>query len=352
MKLDELYDRIHDAVLSLNYEEIWRGFSPLKFALYDDESCFFDGAYIEKTDDFCANTSIAYKGEQIAIWKVEGDPDITVLTSKIVHEMFHGYQTVKGWDCWADESEALYRYRYNIENLTIRMRENELLVSLSDRFDPAVYKELLSHRKLRSEKFPYEYSYECKVEEIEGSATYVEQMVLRQLDKSAAAGMTARMRSVITDPECLFPIRISSYFTGALLINAMVASGDYYFSSANRPVIDRVIVGTDRSDGSFPGKTELCKKVSDAVASYNRESERIIRSALEKNAIIAEGPLELLGVNIYDARFYMGYITSRYFMQYRGESGKTTLSGNFVIRMADERTISRIYEWDGASVTQ
>lgn len=352
MKLDELYYRIQSAVLSLDYGKIWQGFSPLKFALYDDENCFFDGAYVEKTDDFCANTSITYKGEQIAIWKVEGDPDIPVLTSKIVHEMFHGYQTVEGWDCWADESEALYRYRYNAENLTLRMRENELLVSLSDSFDPAVYKELLSHRKFRSERFPYEYSYECKIEEIEGSATYVEQMVLRQLDKSAAAGMTARMCSVITNPECLFPIRISGYFTGALLINAMIASGDYYFSSANRPVIDRVIGGIGLSDGDFPGKPELYKKVSDALAAYNRESERIIRSAVEKNAIIAEGPLELLGVNIYDARFYMGYITSRYFMQYRDSVEKTTLSGNFVIRMADEKTISRIYEWDGVSVTQ
>ena len=128
MKLDELYGRITEAVSSLDCESIRPGFRPLKFALYDDEKCFFDGAYIEKTDVFCANTSIDYNGEQIAIWKVDGEPDIPVLTSKIVHEMFHGLQTREKWNCWADETEALYRYKYNADALSLRLRENDLLL--------------------------------------------------------------------------------------------------------------------------------------------------------------------------------------------------------------------------------
>ena len=88
MNLEKLYDRVFDAISSLDYESIWQGFQPLKFALYDDENCFFDGAYIEKSDDFCANTAILYRGEQIAIWRVTNEPDIPVLASEIVHEMF------------------------------------------------------------------------------------------------------------------------------------------------------------------------------------------------------------------------------------------------------------------------
>jgi len=120
------------------------GFRPLKFALYDDETCFFNGAYIEKSDDFCANTSISFQGEQIAIWKVVDDLPIPVLASKIVHEMFHGYQTVENWNCWADEMEALYRYQYNADNLSLKLRENELLLRILDHFDEASYQELLS----------------------------------------------------------------------------------------------------------------------------------------------------------------------------------------------------------------
>ena len=203
MNLDELYSRVSETISSLDFGRIWPGFRPLKFALYDDEKCFYDGAYIEKNDDFCANTSISFQGGQIAIWKVVDDLPDPVLASKIVHEMFHGYQTVENWNCWADEMEALYRYQYNADNLSLKLRENELLLRILDHFDEASYQELLSHRKRRSERHPYEYAYESKVEEIEGTATYVEWMTLWQLDGQACRNDAAYARS---DDEAGVPV--------------------------------------------------------------------------------------------------------------------------------------------------
>lgn len=48
MKLNDLYSKLAEIISNLDYESIWYGFKPLKFALYDDENCFFDGSYIEK----------------------------------------------------------------------------------------------------------------------------------------------------------------------------------------------------------------------------------------------------------------------------------------------------------------
>lgn len=346
MKLDELYGRVSDAIASLELERIWPGFSPLRFALYDEEACFFDGVYIEKTDAFCANTAIMYRGEPIAIWKVDGEPDISVLSAKIVHEMFHAYQLRQGWDCWADEMNALYRYEYSAENLALKLRENDRLLSLLDGFDAAAFRELLSHRKRRSEKYPYEFSYESKIEEIEGSATYVEWMVLRQLDEHAAAVMTERIRTAVTQPEALFPIRISCYYTGALMIRALLAAGVYSFEPPERPAVSSVLRDIRPSDGGFPGKNACLQRVTDAVAAFNEESDSIIRSALDRNEVVLHGPAELLGVNIFDARSYHGYITSRYFLQYRDGQSTHTLRGNYVIRMANGKAISRVYAWE------
>lgn len=346
MKLDELYGRVSDSIASLALTRIWPGFSPLRFALYDDEACFFDGVYIEKPDAFCANTAISYHGETIAIWKVEGKPNISVLTAKIVHEMFHGYQVRQGWDCWADEMDALYRYEYSAGNLALKLCENELLLSLLDRFDAAVFRELLSHRKRRSEKYPYEFSYESRIEEIEGGATYVEWMVLQQLDERAAAAMKERIRAAVTQPEALFPIRISCYCSGALMICVLLGAGAYSFAPAEHPAILPALQDVRPSDGSFPGKDVLFGRVTAAIAAFHQESEDILRSALERNEVVLNGPLELLCVNIYDARFYKGYIISRYFLQYRDETGTKTIHGNFVIRMANETTISRVYAWE------
>ena len=52
MKLNDLYSKLAEIISNLDYESIWYGFKPLKFALYDDENCFFDGFYIKKQMHF------------------------------------------------------------------------------------------------------------------------------------------------------------------------------------------------------------------------------------------------------------------------------------------------------------
>ena len=345
MRLDQLYRQAADAVAAVNFSRIWPGFRPLRFALFDDETCIFDGRRIEKTDAFCANTSIRYQGEQIATWKVIEEPEIPVLASKLVHEMFHGFQQLQGWDCWPDELEALHRYEYLAGNLSLKLRENELLLALLERFDEASFRELLAHRKLRSERFPYAFSYESQVEEIEGSANYVEWQALKQLDEEKAAALTDRMRGVMTQPEALFPIRVSSYYTGALMIHALRGAGLYSFEPAGRPVIRSVLQDVEPSDGAFTGKNECLEAVSDAIVAYQTESEAIVHSALERNEVVLTGPLELAGLNVYDARSFQEYLTSTYFLMVRDGIEERLLPGCFVIRMRDEKTIDTVYRW-------
>lgn len=58
--LESLYNKIKDTISKVDFSLLWEGFEPLKFALYNDTECFFDGHYIEKTADFCANTAIRF----------------------------------------------------------------------------------------------------------------------------------------------------------------------------------------------------------------------------------------------------------------------------------------------------
>ncbi len=345
MDLGTLHAQVKQAILSLDFAAIWPGFEPLRFALYDNETCCFDGRYIEKTDEFCANTSIIYQGEQIAIWMVQQEMEIPVLASKIVHEMFHGYQNITGWDCWLNELEALYHYAYNAENLSLKLYENKLLLALLEHFDDSLLNELLAHRKLRSMRFPYEFSYESKVEEIEGTANYVEWQVLKQLDENKADEFVQQMHARMTKAECLLPIRISCYYSGALMIDALLNAERYPFFTAKRPVIFSIMEDADPSDGHYPGKEMILKDMTEAIKGFNDDSDSIIRSSLERNEIVLNGPVELAGVNIYDARCYKGFITSTYFLMYRTKEESKMLQGNYVIRMQDEKTIAAIYRW-------
>ena len=333
MKLELPYRSAEEAIRGLDLARIWPGFAPLKFALFDEKRCFFDGRYIEKTDDFCANTAISYQGETIATWRVEGELSLPVLVSKLVHEMFHGFQRLQGWDCWADELEAL----------SLKLRENALLCALLAGHRAGDYRELLSHRRRRWEQYPYETGYESRVEEIEGSAAYVEWMVLQQLDAARAKDFTARMCSSVTDPKALLPIRISCYDTGALLFHAMAAAGDDPFTPAARPAILTVQKSVPPSDGAFPGKAVCMQAAADAINAYQQTSAAMVRAALDKHAVALEGPAELLGLNIYDARRVGNALTSRYFLMVRQAGAEKTLYGDFVIQMLDERTIGRVY---------
>ena len=353
MDLEKQYKQVSESLSRLDFDAIWPGFAPLKFALYNAEKCFFDGQYIEKTDAFCANTSIEYNGEQIAIWMLQEELEIPVLTSKIVHEMFHGFQTKNDWDCWPNEREALYHYQYRPENLSLKLQENELLLTLLDGFEEAPYRELLGLRKLRSQRFPYEFSYESRVEEIEGTANYVEWQTLKQLDAGKAEALAERMGRTITTPTAFFPIRISCYATGALLIHALRQAGDYDFAPFERPLLPALLEAGQWGGQwgtvlfGLPSQKEPSPTgpVTQATAAFLAESEAIIQAALEKNEIVLEGPLELLALNIYDARCHKGYLTSTYFIMVREGEEEKMLPGNFVLKMRDEKTIETVYRW-------
>ena len=343
--LEELYNQVAEAITTLDFERIWQGFKPLKFALYDDEKCYFDGGYVEKTVDFCANTAIEYQGVVIAIWHVQNELDLSVLTSKIVHEMFHAFQEKQGWKCFPNEKEAPFKYKYQEENLCIKYHESRLLLKLLDSFDNDTYKELLACRKYRSEKYPYEFSYESMGEAIEGTATYVEWQTLKQLDKKQEKEFIDNLRDFLLNPECFFPIRITGYFTGPLMINAMVNAGDFYYGSENRPVIIKIIKDAEPGASACKGNPADNDKVAVALSAYVAETKGIIETAVKNNDVVLEGPLELVSVNIGDARYFDGYLTSRAFLMYRENGEKKAIHDSYVVKMKDENTIEKVYRW-------
>lgn len=130
MDIEKIYNQVQEYLNKINFEALWLNFRPLKFALYNQNECFFNGRYIDKTDQFIANTSILFQDEYIAIWNLQEDIPIEILVSKIVHEMFHGFQMKNNEMRWANELEALVKYKYSDENLSIKLKENRLLNEL------------------------------------------------------------------------------------------------------------------------------------------------------------------------------------------------------------------------------
>ncbi len=323
----------------VDFSMLWKGFKPLKFALYNQSECFFDGAYIEKTDQFLANTSIKFNGEYIAIWNVLEEIDEVILTSKMIHEMFHAFQQMNEDARFPNELEALKEYSYTAENLSIKLEENKLLAKLIERFDPIEYEHLLQLRSFRLSHYEYEYRYEAAIEQIEGSANYVELCTLKQISEEAFQKNLSSMLVQIQDPNKLIPIRIISYSIGALLFYAQKQNNlvDFeYFS--NIPTTISIL----ENHPSYYGIHNIHPKIQKIVSTYQKDTKQIIETAINQGDCVAEGEFELLGVNVYNARYQDNYIVSTYFVMYGVEGKQNILYGNFVIKLNERGKVTRI----------
>lgn len=132
--------------------------------------------------------------------------------------MFHAFQNASGESRWPDEKEALLHYQYSSDNLSAKLQEAKLISALLNGDSSADFKTLLHIRKQRAQKHPYEYDYEARIEQIEGSANYVEMRALEQLDPAKAQAKWNGALIAVLDPASYLPIRIVSYTIGALFL--------------------------------------------------------------------------------------------------------------------------------------
>ena len=340
MNLEKLYYQVKNYMDQVNFSKLWPGFEPLKFALYNNDQCFFDGEYIPKTDEFLGNTAILYNGEMIAIWIVNEEMDSIVLASKIIHEMFHGFQLLNNEKRFPDELDALYNYKYSDENLSLKLEENRIITELLETFEAEKIERLLEIKKYRYNRFYYEYHYEACIEQIEGTAQFVELNALKQLSgKLYLEKLNALIRR-ITTKDNLLPIRIICYDIGALLLLILNENGIEYNSSfVNTPFSEGLIADTKEYTGQI--RLAMEKTIND----YYDQAGSIISKAISKNDIVSDGTYDILGINVYNAVYYNNHIISRYFVMYGDAENPKIEYGNFIIETNEYKKMSRLYKF-------
>ena len=338
MDLKKLYYEVKSYIDIVDFSKLWRDFEPLKFALYSDNQCFFDGAYIEKTDAFLANTSILYNGEWIAIWNVQEEMNSIVLTSKIIHEMFHGFQMMHNDSRFFDELDALYNYKYEEDNLNLKLKENHLLYHMSTQFDEELFGEFLQIRKYRFNTFRYAYHYESSIEQIEGTANFVELQCLKQLSAELFEKALSAMRERVINPSNLLPIRVICYDIGALMLYVMSENNIAFEDGFSSLTFAEAIINDVEGKKYVPEYS-----MKDLLDSYNAKARAIICKAIEKNILVTDTSCNLLGVNVYNAVFYNNYIISRYFVMFGSDNNQQIEYGDFVIETSAYKKATKIY---------
>ncbi len=341
MDLLKLYEELSSRISAIDFEFLWRGFKRTKFALYTDTEVCYDGQLIAKTPEFIGNTAIFYNGENIAIWKIADEYDVDIIASKIIHEMFHAFQKQFPNFKYPNEIEATRKYSYSADNLSAKMQENIILSEISVDFDMEKWMEFCSLRKYRLEKFPYETNYEIAVEQVEGSANYVELCALKQLSESKYNHKLSGIRQGVTDIQRLFPTRIISYDIGALLIKAVKQN----FADRQITLSSENFLADVLDNAAAHIAVDVNKDIALLVDSYYSKTKLMVKNAIDKNGKVEVSGV-LTGYNIYNARYVDGFVLSSFFMMYKNGEKENALYGDFVIEIDETMNIKNVYRAD------
>ena len=218
----KLYNRVADKLKSLDFEGIYPGFHYFRFALYNDEKIWLEDKEIPQ-HNFYGNTTVVFEGEQIAIWKVDENPDsydIDLFTAGIVHEMFHAFQMENKMYEEAPNDLKLLQYPEDEKNYLVKQAENELLASFINATESGkakIYHTILASRELRRARIGDFVHQEELIEKWEGQAECAGTLALKQLSYEKYEKRIADYATILKNGDNLFDIRKNAYFSGTLM---------------------------------------------------------------------------------------------------------------------------------------
>ena len=350
MELSYAYDQVLSRIERLDFPALFRGFRRFPFALYNDSEAVFCGKRIARPKEFIANTSIMYNGEYIAIWNLmEETYDFDVLASKLAHEMFHAFQNVNGEKRWANERAALVKYRYEEADLAAKTEEAACMRRCLLCFDREAFDRLLALRKARMDRFPFAYDYEARIEQIEGTANYVELEALSQLDEGKGEKRKKEALDEISDPTRYFPARAVTYMTGAAFLSCLRRYTDIDTESfTDTPFSVEAL--KNAAPCALP---EGDARVAACLEKWRARTREKVSCAIEKNEVVLEGTHCLAAWNVYDGYWDGKYALLTYFLGYTDGplpdtqeqvlSQMKILNGNFVAEMNADMMLRRVW---------
>ncbi|GIO28729.1 hypothetical protein [Ornithinibacillus bavariensis] len=212
-------------------ESYWPNFDLVAFALYDTSNVYLFNhpkfkqhnkfQTLKRDHQFNGCTLILYEGYPTAIVDVELYDDYEGLYSIFVHELFHGFQYLKGERRFPDEIIGL-TYPLSKENVELRNRERAILFDAMLEDDIMKKKQYLntfiSLREKRAANMDNYITYENLVETIEGPAWYVELKAYSEKSTIEHKSIIKKYGHYLIDKfESTLDIRKSCYSSGLVM---------------------------------------------------------------------------------------------------------------------------------------
>ena len=201
------YTEIENILKKVDFDAIWKGFTPCDFAL----------------------TS----------WPSE--KNVELLTMKVIREMFHVFQTQQGESRKADEA-AISAYPHDLDNYHLKAAEIHYLIKAFGENSEVDFEQFAVLRRARKRIIGDAFKQELLIETFEGMAEYAGMMALRQISHQKFMLQLEKQLIYLRNPENLFNVQRVSCFVGSILCMTLKALGiDFYHNlSESQPLFDLV----------------------------------------------------------------------------------------------------------------
>ncbi|MFE4430795.1 hypothetical protein ACFRH9_28105 [Peribacillus butanolivorans] len=231
--MNKYLNRISKDLVNANLDNYWSGFESVAYALYDKSYVYlFNHPRMKKNqqnnyqilnwdEQFNGCTLILYNDYPTAIVNIELYEDYKSLYSILVHELFHGFQYVKGETRFTNEIMGI-TYPLSKENVELRNQERTNLFSAvleNNIIKKKLYlNTFIALREKRAAKFNNYLLYENLIETIEGPALYVELKAYSEKTPIAYKSVLKKYGQHLMDKyESTSDIRKSCYSSGLFM---------------------------------------------------------------------------------------------------------------------------------------
>ncbi|QKE72452.1 hypothetical protein HPK19_06395 [Arthrobacter citreus] len=227
------FNEIAQDLLNTNFNNYWPGFESVAYALYDNSNVYlFNHPRMTKTeqnqyqilqrdDQFNGCTLILYNEYPTAIVDLEFYEDYGSLFSILLHELFHGFQYIKGEKRFANETMGI-TYPLLKENVELRKQERASLFSAVLENNVLKKKQYINSfialREKRASIIKEHLVYEHLIETIEGPAWYVELNAYSEKSTNSYNSIIEKYGQQLMDNyESTSDIRKSCYSSGLFM---------------------------------------------------------------------------------------------------------------------------------------
>jgi len=306
--------------ITTHIADVWPGFTPFPFIIYDDKEQVAVGAkwperYLQVEKDIWvaagldsqlfANTSVMYHGVKTAIWDARTWPDgigIAQAAADVTHEMFHAFQSEVMADLPPANELLLPVYPHTAMSVALVIEENKLLAEICASPDAATVNKCLcriaSLRKQREAEVGADYIEIDKCCETgEGTAVYAEVCMKAIINESSVLDAADFCLPFLTDDKILSHYRHRCYVVGLVLCLAsdiMWPGWHTMWAASGKTLFDWMSDKLAHVESDESISAAYLKTADELLAAHQSGKEQKIAEFMAQPHTVIEGDVKLM----------------------------------------------------------